>query len=159
LKAFFPVEHFDTGSCAQTAHMLVNSAIAEPLVNGAVAHVADKLREKLRAKFPITKMAQEENDGPALAEMLMNDIDILDLHPLLDLIDRHGSELDAAENIGAELLEMLADEMAKLIRGRLRGEGDAKIAQGKPAIVGQDKPRPKTGELAQPKKERERQRR
>ena len=48
LKTFFAIEHFDAGAAAQFSHMFIDQAIAEFLIDRAIAGVVDERRKNLR---------------------------------------------------------------------------------------------------------------
>ena len=71
--------------------MLVDESIAQRLENRAVADVTNRSGKHLRLQFPITEMAQDENDGPSAAQLTMGGIRILDLDSRPNFFQRHNT--------------------------------------------------------------------
>ena len=62
MKSFAAIEQFNSGAAADAAHVAVDVAIAELLINGAGPNITDKVRKQLREQFPVAEMAEHEDD-------------------------------------------------------------------------------------------------
>ena len=78
------------------------AALPQALINRRVAHVADIFRHQMRAQFPVSEMRENQDDGPAGAEPFVDSIEVANLNMTLDLVDRHGAHLEAAQQVCAE---------------------------------------------------------
>ena len=67
MESFAAIEQFHSGATAHAPDVRVDVAIAELLINGAVADVTDVVGKKLREQFPIAQMTKNKNDRRSLA--------------------------------------------------------------------------------------------
>src|SRR5581483_2746935 len=111
------------------------------------------LRHQLGAQFPVAKMCQKKNDRPPGAQIFVNQLEIFQLHVLLDFLDRHGTELEAAEDVRAQQLEMFSRDAAELGRRLGIAKGDLEVAPGQPPIAREQQPGTAAPEAAKAKDE------
>ena len=116
LETVFAIEHFNAGTAAQTAHVFIDKAVPQFLVNRAVSDVTDKPWQNLGKQFPVAEMAQDKHDGPAGAQLSMDYVKVFRLNSRLHLFERHNGEFDAAKKVGAQSLKMAADKAAQFAR-------------------------------------------
>ena len=86
-------------------------------------------------------------------------VEIFDFGATLDLLDRHGRDFQAAEEISAQPLEVTANETPPLAWRLFFAESNRNVVKGEAAITRQNQPRAKTDELSKAKERAQRQRR
>src|SRR6266851_8971861 len=158
MKSFAAIEQLHAGPAANFPHVRVNEAISELLINGAVADVTDQPRQDLREQFPIAQMTEHKDDRLTGLQFAVNRIDIFDFNLPRHFFERHCADLQTANQIAAQLLKMTAHETAHLARRFFIAEGNAQIAQSKPAITSQKYPGAETKTLSGDKKKPKRKR-
>src|SRR5438876_10368076 len=99
-----------------STYLQVNVTIPKSLIDRSDSFVICIMRHQLRKQFPVADMAQEQDDGPSRAQLLMHCVQIFCVDIFLQFLRRHRAHLDAADEIGAESLEMAADDPSQFPR-------------------------------------------
>jgi hypothetical protein len=102
-------------------------------------------------------VTENDNNGPAGTQLLMDGVEILDLDAIGQSLQRYGTEFDAAKQIRAQTLKMLAYEPVQFPQRFFIAKSDLDILQRQTPISPEEYPGAKAERISQRKKRAQRQ--
>src|SRR6478672_7336848 len=150
------IEHFHTSALTLPANIAINVGVTELLIDGPKTGVVDVMWNNLREHFPSADVAEENDDRPAIPQLLLEDVQPFGLKVLSQPLRWHRSHLDAANQVCSQPLKV-APSYSSQFPGRLfLSKGDLKITPRQPAIVREQQPCEQSHEVSQAKQEPQR---
>ena len=156
MESFAAIEKLDAGASALSANVFIDKTVPELLIDGRESDVIDVVREELRKHFPVADVTQEHDYGRAGAQLAMCRLEVFRFEMSRHFFRWHRTHLDAADQIGAEVLEMAADNSSHFPRRFFLRKGDLKITSREPAIVWKQQPGAKAHEISDSKQNAQR---
>jgi hypothetical protein len=156
MESFAASKRLDARASSLSPDVFVDMTIPEPLVDSREPDVIDVVREELRKHFPVADVTQEHDYGRAGAQLAMCRLEVFRFEMSRHVFRWHRTHLDAADQIGAEVLEMPPDNSSHFPRRFFLRKGDLKITSREPAIVWKEQPGAKAHEISDSKQNAQR---
>ena len=140
VESFAAIKKLDAGASPLSAHVFIDKTIPELLIDGRESDVIDVVREKLRKRFPVADVTQEQDHWRACTQLTMDRIEVFRFEVSRHFFRRHRTHLYAADQIGAEVLEMAPNNPSQFPRCLFLRKSDVEITPGQLAILREQQP-------------------